>query len=446
MVLLLASLTFYAWAKPVYLILLTASVMITWFGAKRIGYLKQQVQRKRIMVLTVVSNVIILVVFKYLGFFNEIIDLFVSDGDFRLPELLLPVGISFYTFQSLSYVFDVYFKIRNPEPHFGYYFTYVSFFPQILSGPISRADELIPQLKVNSPLIWTNIESGLVRFCWGLFKKLVIADRLGGIIENAYNAPGNYQGSVHWFVAMLYAVQLYADFSGYTDMAIGSARIFGIRLPENFNFPYLSLNITEFWRRWHLSLSNWLRDYIYTPIMFSKKRWGKKAVVYAIFITFLICGLWHGAKFTFVIFGILQGSALAWELLSKDHRDKWKTIINKRIYNSLSWLFTFLFICFCFIFFRAATTSDALLIAERTLTSFYKLSAIPEYIAKEGGARVVFSVILALLFLFVDKRVTVRLITAEKPGWQAAASCGVLIALIMALGVFGRTDFIYFKF
>jgi alginate O-acetyltransferase complex protein AlgI len=446
-ILALASTVFYGWAKPVYLLLLSASVLISWIGANKIYKTVNPKDRKRAMILTVSLSVLILIAFKYLGFFNEIISVFSKPGGFRLPELLLPLGISFFTFQSLSYVLDVHFKVRKPEPHLGYFFVFVSFFPQILSGPISRANELLPQLQDPKKHLWSDVERGIIRFCWGLFKKLVVADRIGIIVDGAYANPEHYAGSVHWFVTILYAIQLYADFSGYTDMAIGLARIIGIRLPENFDFPYISKNITEFWRRWHLSLSNWLRDYLYTPIMFSKKKWGKWAVVYAIFITFLICGLWHGAKLTFVIFGILQGAALTWELLSKDLRAKIQKSSPPVLYNTLSWLVTFLFVCFCFVFFRADTTADSLLIAKRMFISFYDVNAVIQYLGKDGTtARYLFSLAVALIFLATDKQITGKLITIESPGWKSIAWTGTMIALIVILGVLGRTDFIYFKF
>lgn len=450
-VLLAGSIVFYGWAKPVYLLLLTTTVVSTWYAGQLMDRSATMQRRRTIMRMTLLLNLLILVVFKYLGFFNELIGLFSHSAagklPFSFPVLLLPIGISFYTFQSIGYVLDVYFKVRKPEPHFGYYTVFVAFFPQILSGPIGRSTELLPQIRNQRKTSWEDIESGISRFSWGIFKKMVIADRLSLVVDDVYGNPSSHQGMVFWFVTVLYAFQLYADFSGYTDMAIGVARIFGIRLAENFDFPYISKNVTEFWRRWHLSLSNWLRDYLYTPIMFSKKKWGKKAVMYAIVLTFLICGIWHGAKLTFVIFGVLQAGALLWEMLSRELRARWSRSLPKKAYGFFSWLLTFFFVVFCFIFFRADTTKDALLIVKREFTSFTDLGDFKAFLAHLNYSRIAFTLLCCFAFFVIDKPVSL-LIRNEATGKsrQRALLAGVFIALTLALGVFGKADFIYFKF
>lgn len=450
LVIIAASAIFYAWPKPVYIVLPTLTILSTWYGAQLIDRSSTMDKRRRLMRLTLLANLAILVLFKYLGFFNEMLDLFsrVAKGaaHFRLHEFAWPIGISFYTFQSIGYVLDVYYKVRKPEQHLGYYAAFVSFFPQILSGPIGRSTELLPQMSALPKAGWADVENGIGRFGWGLFKKLVIADRIGLIVDDVYADPGRHFGATFWFITVLYALQLYADFSGYTDMAIGVARIMGVRLAENFDYPYISRNVTEFWRRWHLSLSNWLRDYLYTPIMFSKKRWKKKAVVFAIFLTFLICGLWHGAKFTFVIFGLLQGAALTWEMISSDWRKKWQKAIPGFLYNSMSWFLTFLFIVFCFIFFRAQTTKDALLIAKREFTSL-NLHDFISFLGTENTSRILFSLGLCFLFFAFDKPLS-TLFRGEDPAksTRRAIVLGILLAMTLALGVMGRADFIYFRF
>jgi D-alanyl-lipoteichoic acid acyltransferase DltB (MBOAT superfamily) len=450
-ILLAGSLFFYAFAKPVYLFLLAATIITTWAGGNFVYKAPDMRSRKLRMVSVLLFNLLILVVFKYFGFFNELIGLFdkLIKGNihFRLPEFLLPVGISFYTFQSIGYLLDVYFKIRKPEPHFGKYAVFVSFFPQILSGPIGRSNQLLPQINTPAKVGWSDVENGIGRFMWGLFKKVVIADRIGVLVDDVYGNVGAHQGMVFWFITFLYAFQLYADFSGYTDMAIGIARICGIKLEENFDFPFISKNVTEFWRRWHLSLSNWLRDYLYTPILFSKKKWGKKAVIYAIFLTFLICGLWHGAKLTFVIFGILQGMLLTWDMLTRDKRLVLMKKIPLKLYMFFSWALTFVFISFCFIFFRAETTPDALLVVKREFTTFTAIGDFKNFILQQNGSRVIFSLLLVALFFMSDKRMT-KLFREETPTQANLRSVmwGILFALVLVFGTFGKANFIYFKF
>lgn len=451
-ILLVASFVFYAWSKPVYLALLSTTILSTWYAGLLMDRSDTMQQRRLIMRLAVFLNLAILVVFKYLGLFNEIFDWFSikathHPASFHLPELLLPVGISFYTFQSIGYVLDVYYKIRKPEPQICYYAVFVSFFPQILSGPIGRSTELLPQFRNHPKVTWIDIENGIGRFAWGLFKKVVIADRIGDTVDAVYSNLPHYHGPVYLLIMFLYAFQLYADFSAYTDMAIGIARCLGFRLAENFDFPYISRSVTEFWRRWHLSLSNWLRDYLYTPILFRYKRKGQRAVIYAIFITFLICGIWHGARFTFVVFGILQSLALTYEMLTRARRQQWNKTLPKLPYNFISWAITFTFVVICFVFFRAATVDDAWKIISGGFGSILHLSQLGGFVAEQGGARLLFSLALLAIFLLADRSVSnlLKNETADR-AMRRALVLGTLCALTLAFGTFGKVNFIYFRF
>ncbi|MEO6903350.1 MAG: MBOAT family O-acyltransferase [Bacteroidia bacterium] len=411
---------------------------------------KGHVKKKIFLYLAIGTNLGILIIFKYLGFFTEIISqitgLFAFNTQFSPLKLILPIGISFYTFQSIGYSLDVYYGVRKSEKHLGYFALFVSFFPQILAGPIGRSTELLPQFHNPAVFSWTNIGYGLQRFIWGLFKKVVIADRLAVYVNDIYGNIADYQGSVLWLGTILYAFQLYADFSGYTDMAIGIARFFGYKLSENFNFPFISKNVTEFWRRWHISLSTWLRDYLFVPLQFSKKKWKKWATIYALFLTFVICGLWHGAKFTFVIFGVLQGLALAYEMFTRDQRQIWRKKINSYFYNFSSWVLTFTFTLVSFVFFRAENTADAFMLLQKQFTSFYDMKALKNFIIAAEGSRFIFSLILVCLFIVLDKFFVNTIHQQNKNQYTLNILSSVLIVIILLFGTFGKVDFIYFQF
>lgn len=449
--LLVASLFFYAWEKPIYVVLLITTILVTYYSAIKTDENKKDARiRRYYLLLSVFFNLGVLIVFKYLGFFTDIISditgLLSSTYKIEPIKLLLPIGISFYTFQSIGYSLDVYYGLRKPEKHIGHFSLFVSFFPQILSGPISRSNELFPQIHQIQKFSWDNVGYGIQRFTWGLFKKIVIADRLDSIVNTIYGNIDGYQGSVLWLGTVLFAFQLYADFSAYTDMAIGIARFFGIKLAENFDFPFISKNVTEFWRRWHLSLSAWLRDYLYTPIQFSKKKWKNGATVYAIFLTFLICGLWHGAKFTFVIFGIIQATALTFEMLTREKRLKWSNTYPKVAYNTFSWALTFLITLVSFVFFRAENTVDAFNLLAKQFTSFYDIGAVKDFIQEIGGIKFLFSALLLLFFILTDKLFTSSFRNQTKNPYVLNMMVSVLVVIILLFGTFGKVNFIYFQF
>ncbi len=449
--LLAASLFFYAWEKPVYLGLMIATIVVTYFSAiKMEEFKKEKVKKRNFLYLAIIFNLGILIVFKYLGFFTDIVSnlagLFSSHLSFDPIKLFLPIGISFYTFQSIGYSLDVYYGLRKPERHIGYFGLFVSFFPQILSGPIGRSSEMFPQIHTTQEFSWDNVGYGIQRFTWGLFKKMVIADRLDAIVNPIYGNIDGYSGSVLWLGTFLFAFQLYTDFSAYTDMAIGIARFFGFKLAENFDFPFVSKSVTEFWRRWHLSLSAWLRDYLYTPIQFSKKKWKQWATVYAIFLTFFICGLWHGAKFTFVMFGIIQAVALTYEMLTREKRAKWRDTYPAFLYNSLSWAITFGITLISFVFFRAETTADAFLLLIKQFTTFYEVAELKAFIVQIGGVKFLFSMMLLLFFILTDKLFASSFQRQERDPYVLNAMVSVLLVIIVLFGTFGQVNFIYFQF
>lgn len=361
--LLAASYFFYMLWQPEYGALIALSTILSFATAIFIEKKKFE-DRKKYVWICFFINLSILFFFKYFNFFNENFRIaFGSLGlNYPIPDIVkivLPVGISFYTFETISYVLDVYYDRRPAEKRLSSYALYISFFPKLLAGPIEKSTSLLVQLDTQTHFNYERIVEGLRRMLWGFFKKIVIADRLSLMIDPVYLHPSEHSGSYVLLSCYMFAFQIYCDFSGYTDIAIGAAKVMGYDIVENFDRPYISKNVGEFWRRWHMSLSFWLKDYLFTPIVFKRKEWGDYALVYATFITFLMCGLWHGAKWTFVIFGVLQGIVISGELLTKKIRKKWATTFAPWLYSNLSLLLTFHFIVFSFVFFRADTVHNA---------------------------------------------------------------------------------------
>ena len=311
----LASYFFYGSWDWKFLILIIFSTVVDYFIGLKLSKEEVLFKRKLLLGLSIVINLGFLGFFKYYNFF---IDSFVSTFSFfgvgieaRSLNIILPVGISFYTFQTLSYTIDIYKRKIQPTKDFIMFAAFVSFFPQLVAGPIERAENLLSQFSRPKNFKFINIQFGFIRILWGLFKKVVIADRLAIIVNTTYNAPEDY-GGLHFIVAtVFFAFQIYCDFSGYSDIAIGTARMFNIKLMENFRTPYFSKSLGEFWRNWHISLSTWFRDYVYIPLggnKVAKLRWYTN-----ILIVFVVSGFWHGARWTFIIWGAIHGTILILE-------------------------------------------------------------------------------------------------------------------------------------
>lgn len=448
-VLLLASYFFYISWEPVYGLLILFSTAISYYTAILIS--KQPFNtRRKTMIACLTINLAILFFFKYFNFFNWNLRLLFGyiDLNYPIPDLMkiaLPVGISFYTFETISYVMDVYYDRRAPELNFSTYALYISFFPKLLAGPIEKSTGLLIQLNTPVSFNQERIIDGLRRMLWGFFKKIVIADRLALLIDPVYLHPENYSGSFVLLTCYLFAFQIYCDFSGYTDIAIGTSKILGYDVVENFEHPYISKNVGEFWRRWHLSLSNWLRDYLFTPLIFKRKNWGNYALIYATFVTFIICGLWHGAKWTFIIFGVLQGIVISFELLTKRLRKKLASLLPLRFYNISSMLLTFHFIVFCFIFFRADSIGNVEQILNRIGNLSIHNNILPEFgtFGALGIAIVLFSI---LFMLFIEHTYTPMLTGLNKSKKLSYMFSIFTFASLLILGYFHPQLFIYFNF
>lgn len=322
--LLAASFYFYASWKLEYLILIIISIAVDYFAGLRMAGKEERSQRAPYLVMSLIANLGILVGFKYFNFISDSIRAAFQPlnvfADMPHLEFLLPVGISFYTFQSMSYTIDVYRGDRGPERHLGRFALYVSFFPQLVAGPIERSTHLLPQFSEPKRFDYDRATSGLRLILWGFFKKIVIADQLALFVDQVYGAPGEWHGAAVLLASYFFAFQIFCDFSAYTDIARGSARIMGYDLMENFNRPYFARSIREFWARWHISLSTWFRDYLYIPLggnRVVKWRW-----YYNLMVVFVVSGLWHGANWTFVAWGFLHGAYLVISLMTRDWRDR----------------------------------------------------------------------------------------------------------------------------
>ena len=288
----------------------------------------------------------------------------------KVPETLSAIGVSFYVFQAIAYLADIYLERIKPETHFGKFALYICFFPRLIQGPIERGKDLLPQLQIASGFDLNLARQGALRFMLGLFKKVVIADRLALIVDPIYGDVHAFSGFFLWCATITYAFQLYFDFSGYTDMALGIAQIFNIRLSENFKSPYLAGSITEFWRRWHITFSRWIMDYLFQPFQLAFRKLGKIGVVVALLLTFFLSGLWHGINGGYVIWGLLHGTFLSIALLTAPYQRKFekKYHIEKHTWvRYLKILFTFGLVCMAWIFFRAGSLHDAFEVLVRGL-------------------------------------------------------------------------------
>lgn len=363
---LLASYIFYGWWNWRFLFLIFTISLIAFTAGKALDATDNQNRRRVLLAISLGANLGILAFFKYYGFFAESFQTSLQELgmhlELRTIQVVLPVGLSFYTFQALSYVIDVYQRKVTPTREMVAFFAYVGFFPQLVAGPISRASQLLPQFLAKRQFNAEEAKDGLRQILWGLFKKMVIADNLVPTVEIIYRDYNQYSGAILLLGTMYFAIQVYCDFSGYSDIAIGTARLFGFRLTRNFAFPYFSRNMAEFWHRWHISLSTWFRDYLYIPLGGSRTRTTARHLVNLI-VTFTVSGLWHGANWTFIIWGLLHGLYYVPLVLSSRHKAYANGVAAGRLLPSpreaVQMTSTFLLTLFAWIFFRANSLSHA---------------------------------------------------------------------------------------
>lgn len=364
--LLAACLVFYMWTNPMSVVWLAITTTVTWGAGMLMGADKTKKPRKMWLVFSLIINFGILLVFKYFNLFTDgayyILDLLhISHGSGNVFSLAAPLGISFYTFQAVGYTIDVYRGTKGPERNFLKYSVFVSFFPVILSGPIQRSTELIPQLEEQHKFDYDLVTSGLKLCAFGLFKKIVVADTIAVYVDKVFGNINAFDGFGLIVASLLFTFQIYCDFSGYSDVAIGVARIMGFRLGKNFDHPYFSTSIKDFWKRWHISLSSWFGSYLY--ISMGGNRCSKPRKYFNIMVTFLVSGLWHGASLTFIIWGALHGIYRVLGEITLPLRNKIYTVTHyekaKHLKKILSVIFTFCLVSFAWIFFKANSIGDA---------------------------------------------------------------------------------------
>ncbi len=460
--LLVASYYFYMSWQPVYALLMLFSTVTTFYCAVLIDKAKTKQQKKLYLAVNIAVNIAILCYFKYFNFIVEsLLAVFPKLSISPNNNLLAVVGISFYTFQSLGYSIDVYRGEVPREKSFLRYALFVSFFPQLVAGPIERTSNLLPQLYKSHKFEYRRVTDGLVLMAWGFFKKLVISDGAALIVNAVYNDVTKYTGIQLVMATVLFAFQIYCDFSGYSDIAIGAANVMGFRLMRNFNHPYFAQNVSDFWRRWHISLSTWFMDYIYIPLGGSRK--GKTRTYINLFITFMVSGLWHGAAWTFVIWGAINGlyNVVHRALSGKKEQERRRAIKEGRELPAtnpavalVKALGTFVLIDFTWIFFRANSVADAVYVCQHLFSDISQLFATG-YFAQAMEAIGYYSnngtaIFCCILFMFIvelweGKSTLVNRI--NKSHWLVRwAFYYTVILLIIFFGYFGQSQFIYFQF
>lgn len=399
----IASYFFYAWWDWRFLSLIVFSTLVDYWVGSRLAKTDVTAKRKALLWISILVNLGFLGFFKYYNFFAEnfvnAFTFFGAEIQTTSLNIILPVGISFYTFQTMSYTIDVYRKNLKPTKDFISFAAFVSFFPQLVAGPIERATNLLPQFYKKRNFDYVKAVDGMRQILWGLFKKVVIADNCAVYANEIFNNSADYNGSTLLLGAIFFAFQIYGDFSGYSDIAIGTARLFGFNLMQNFAFPYFSRDIAEFWRRWHISLSTWFRDYLYIPL--GGSRGGTWMKVRNTFIIFIVSGFWHGANWTFIIWGALNALYFLPLLLSKRNRKNTDIVAENsflpNIKEAFSMGITFLLSVFAWIFFRAESLEHATNIISQIFTQFFPFNILEMQLSEKW----LYVTVLLVIFFFI---------------------------------------------
>jgi len=443
---------------PVYILILFGTIIIDYFAGIFLEETKEPKKKKLYLIASLVANIGVLAVFKYYNFFLENINeasltFFDKATALRYLGIALPIGLSFHTFQAMSYTFEVYYGRQKAERNFGIYALYVMFYPQLVAGPIERPQNILHQFHTKQYFNYSNLSTGLRMMIWGLFKKVVIADNLAGLVNIAYANPEEHSGMTLLLTSYFFAFQIYCDFSGYSDMAIGAARVMGYDLMENFRVPYLSASIKEFWGRWHISLSSWFRDYLYIPL--GGNRVGKTRWMLNLFLVFLISGIWHGANWTYVIWGALHGLYLMIAILKDGWFERKGILVSEK--NKFIQIFnvfiTFQLAVFAWIFFRANSLDDAFTIIKTIGQGEYSIQSFIDSITvlaedPKNFSRTLFIMLLMVVFFMVDPimdKIIKGRVLLSKP-YIKYILYSFIIASIILFGFFGEVSFIYFQF
>ena len=398
--LILFSLFFYYKLTGFYCFIILFPSVIDFFIARKIESTSSEPRKKGLMYFSVLLSLGLLIYFKYTNFFIEIINVF-SSKSFSALQIIIPVGISFYIFRTISYVIDVYNEKIEPVKDFTDYLVYMTFFPLLISGPITRAETFLPQLNNSDSITNEKINSGLFLIVKGIVKKAIFADYLSVYVAMIFTAPEGYSGIENLVGIICFSIQLYLDFSGYTDIASGVAKILGFEIGVNFNEPFKAKSISDFWRRWHISLSDWLKDYIFSPLSFYFRKYKLYGAISAMFITFFVCGIWHGTTFIFILFGILHGTILSWELASKNLFLTTEGSLKHKVMSGLSWGLTFSFLIITMLAMRVENVQTAWGIISKIGTNF-GLDKAYLFFTAQSAFTLMF--ILALFFVFLSTK------------------------------------------
>lgn len=432
--LLLASLIFYAYGEPVYVILMIASAFVNYLSALLIG--RKPAGKKAVMAVNVILNLGVLVLFKYTGFLAESVNTILGTA-IPVPSIRLPIGISFFTFQAMSYVIDVYRGVTGAQKNFGKVLLYISFFPQLIAGPIVKYHDIAQEIENRTQTV-DGVTDGIRRFIVGLSKKVLISNTVGLVADTLFAADvSGLNAAAAWIGAVSYMLQIYFDFSGYSDMAIGLGEMFGFHFKENFNYPYISGSIREFWRRWHMSLSGWFQEYLYIPLGGSRK--GKIRTVINKFIVFLCTGIWHGANVTFLFWGLYHGCFLMLEELISAIREQ-----GGKVKSFFQHIYTLLVVLIGFVFFRADSMHQGAAWIKTMFTGFGSNTA-----AMSLALQQLTPLYLVTVAVGIVACCPVKMLVKKGRAYEAVTAAGSLVLLLLcmlSLASGTYNPFIYFRF
>lgn len=450
-VLLAASIYFISMLSPNLVLFTIAFIVLNYFFGRALEKQIDTKWRLKIFWLAIYANIGILAFYKYINFLfeniNSLLNLFSANSNLPYLSLIVPVGISYYTFQALGYIIRINRRAEKAERNFVNFANYLAFFPKFLAGPVERSNHFFPQVNARIEFNQENISAGLRLFLWGMFKKVVIGNNLGAPVGLVYGHMDNYSGLPLVLIFFLQAIHLYCDFSGYTDMALGVARIFGIKLVDNFNRPFFARNVGEFWRRWHISLSSWCNDFIFSPFIVKYRRLGNRAAIAGIFVSFFVIGIWHGANWTFIMVGILQGIAISYEFASKKKRLEIASKLPSGLVVFVSRALTYLFFSFTLVFFNSHSISDAFYFISHLFSNFHLSLSGNKLIYDSAGFFIAFAafVVLFVIEIYQERGVDVAGYFLKMP--RAVRWVGYYLLIVSVFYYSGAGDtFVYLKF
>ena len=461
--LLAASCYFYMYFKPEFILILALTIVIDYYAGILIEQQSHKKNKKKYLIMSLVANIGILAIFKYFNFINGNITglalLFGVKNPIPYLNMILPIGLSFHTFQAMSYTFEVYRGNQKAERHFGIYSLYVMFYPQLVAGPIERPQNMLHQFHEKHVFKYDKFASGMRLMMWGLFKKVVIADRLSLVTDPIFNSPHSYSATSLVIGSVFFSFQIFCDFSGYSDIAIGSARVMGFNLMRNFNRPYSATSVDEFWKKWHISLSTWFKDYLYIPLGGNRVSMPRRYM--NLVVVFLVSGLWHGANWTFIIWGALHSVFVVIGGLTNKIRKKIRSFL---FFGKINWLdnliqksITFSLVTVAWVFFRANSVNEALFIIKKMPSFLSELSILKSgwkqfYVINCSNLplKTIFWSLLYILFMesvhYLQSKQSPDVFLKKQPLMVRWGVYYLLVFIILYFGVFENKDFIYFQF